>query len=195
MSRIMMALLSASGLVLAATAVQAAPSQQSTDTYNAARTSAEAQYKADKTACDSQKDNAKDICVAEAKGKENIAKADAKAVHENTPKTREAARVAHAQATYDVAKEKCDDLSGNAKDVCVKEAKAGLVRGKADAKVDRVAADTRNDGAAKRADARDDAAKDKRNADYKVAVEKCDVLAGGAKDACVGNAKVQYGKT
>ena len=36
---------------------------------------------------------------------------------------------------------------------------------------------------------------DKRDANYKVAIEKCDALAGAAKDACVSNAKAQYGKT
>jgi hypothetical protein len=139
--------------------------------------------------------NAKDICVAEAKGKEGIAKAEADAAYENTPKARETARVALAQANHDVAIEKCDDLAGNRKDVCVKEASAGLVKGKADAKVDRVTADTRQDAAAKQADASKEANADKRDAEYKVAVEKCDALAGPAKDACVGNAKVQYGKS
>ena len=71
---------------------------------------------------------------------------------------------------------------------------AGLVKGKADAKVDRVAADTRQDASVKQADARKDANADKRDADYKVAIEKCDALAGSAKDACISNAKVQYGK-
>ena len=97
--------------------------------------------------------NAKDICVAEAKGKNDIARAEAAVAYENTPKTRENARVAHARAAYDVSMEKCDDLAGNHKDVCVKEAKAALVRGKADAKVDRVAGDTRKDASAKQADA------------------------------------------
>ena len=105
------------------------------------------------------------------------------------------ARIAHAQAYYDVAIEKCDDLAGNPKDVCVKEAKAALVKGKADAKVDRVVADTRQDAAAKQADARKEATEDKRNAEYKVAIEKCDALAGAAKDACVSNAKAQFGKS
>jgi hypothetical protein len=77
----------------------------------------------------------------------------------------------------------------------VKEAKAAQVKGKADAKVDRVAADTRIDGAEKRSDARQDAAADKRTADYKVAIEKCDALAGAAKDSCVASAKSQYGKS
>src|SRR4029434_8957930 len=122
-------------------------------------------------------------------------KADAEAAYKNTAKARENARVAHAQANYDVAKEKCDDLAGNGKDVCVAEAKAALVKGKADAKVDRVASDTRQDAAAKQATVSKEASADKRDAEYKVAIEKCDALAGAAKDTCVSNAKTQYGKS
>jgi hypothetical protein len=44
---------------------------------------------------------------------------------------------------YDVAKEKCDDLSGNAKDVCVKDAKAAQAKAKAEAKDDRADASVR----------------------------------------------------
>ena len=72
---------------------------------------------------------------------------------------------------------------------------AALVKAKADAHVDRVAADTRQEAATKQAEARKDATADKREAEYKVAIEKCDALAGPAKDSCVGNAKVQYGKS
>ena len=42
-----------------------------------------------------------------------------------------------------------------------------------------------------RADARDD----KRDADYKVAIEKCEALAGDAKSSCVMQAKAMAGKT
>jgi hypothetical protein len=166
----------------------------SNDSYVMAKKNADAQYKIDKDACSSLAGNAKDICVAEAKGRSSVAKAEAEAAYKNTPKTREDARIALAQANYDVTIEKCDDLAGNRKDVCVKEAQAELVRGKADAKVDRVTADTTQDAATKQAEARKDASTDKRDADYKVAIEKCDALAGPAKDACVSNAKVQYGK-
>ena len=134
-------------------------------------------------------------CVAEAKGKENVAKAEAEAAYEGTPKSREHARIAHAEASYQVSIEKCDDQAGNLKDVCVKEAKAALVKGKANAKVDRVTADTRQDAAVKQADARNEANADKRDADYVVAIEKCDALAGPSKDACVSSAKVQFGKS
>jgi hypothetical protein len=167
----------------------------SKDAYDTAVRNADAQYKIDKDACASRSGNAKDICLAEANGKEKVAKADADAAYKNTPAAREAARVTRAEATYGVAKENCDDLAGNTKDVCVKEADAALVKAKADAKVDRVAADTRQDAATKQTDARKEANADKRDADYKVAIEKCDAFAGPAKDACVGNAKAQFGKS
>ena len=156
---------------------------------------AETQYKMDKDACSSRSGNAKDICLAEAGGKEKVAKADAEAGYKNTPKAREDARVTRTEATYNVAKEKCDELSGNTKDVCVKEADAVLVKAKADAKVERVTADSHQDAATKQADARREANAEKRNAEYKVAIEKCDAFAGPTKNACISNAKVQYGKS
>ena len=191
-SKLMVALFAAAGLAMAG---GVSAQTMTKDAHAAAIKSASAQYKQDKAACDGLKGNAKDICVEEAKGKEKIAKAEADAAYENTPKKRESARVAHADAAYNVAKEKCDDLTGNDKDVCVKQAKAMHVKATADAKVDRVAADSTNKAVEKTAAAKKDAMEDKRDADYKVAVEKCDSLAGGAKDTCVKDAKMRYGKS
>jgi len=191
-SNLVMAMLAAAGLCVAGgTQAQA----MSKDARDMAIKNAESQYKMDKATCDALSGNAKDICVEEAKGKEKVAKADAEAAFQNTPKARENAREARADANYEVAKEKCDDLAGNAKDVCVKEASAVLTKAKADAKVDRVAADTRKDSADKTAEAQREAATDKRDADYKVAIEKCDAYSGAAKDTCVRDAKVRFGKT
>jgi hypothetical protein len=201
MSKLMIALFVTAGLGFAGTGVaqmnspMASSAPMSNASYTQAVKDADAQYKIDKDACSSLSGNAKDICVAEAKGKASVAKAEAEAAYKHTPKARENARIAHAQANYNVAIEKCDDLAGNRKDVCVKEAKAELVKGKANAKVDRVAADTSHEAATKQAEARKDASADKRDAEYKVAIEKCDALAGSAKDACVSNAKVQFGKS
>ncbi len=192
LSKLTIALMSAAALGLSGTALAQTMSK---DAHDTAIKNAEAQYKVDKANCDGMSGNAKDVCVEEAKGKEKVAKADADAALQNTPKAREEARLARADATYSVAKEKCDDLAGNNKDVCVKEANAAHVKAKADAKVDRVAADTRKDANEKLSDARKEAATDKRNADYKVAVEKCDALAGSAKDSCVRDAKMHYGKS
>ena len=206
MSKLMIALFMTAGLGVVGCAAQpnapmtatkpmAAATPISKDAYDMAVRNADAQYKVDKDACSPRSGNAKDICLAEANGKEKVAKANAEAAYKATPKAREDARVARAEATYNVAKEKCDDVSGNAKDVCVKEADAALVRAKADAKVDRVAADTQQDSTAKQADARQQAERDKRDADYKVAIEKCDASAGPAKNTCISNAKLQYGKS
>ncbi|MCC7326147.1 MAG: hypothetical protein IT521_05015 [Burkholderiales bacterium] len=190
--RLTMALFAAAGLCVAGSASAQAMSKHDRDM---AIKSAEAQYRTDKAACDRLNGNAKDICQEEAKGREKVAKADAEAAHDNTPKAREKARDARADADYEVAKEKCDDLSGNAKDVCVKEAKARRVQAKADAKADRVAADQKRESSSAIAEAKRDAAEDKRDASYKVAVEKCDSLSGAAKDTCVRNAKAKFGKT
>jgi len=203
MSKLMIMLLAAAGLTLAGCATERQASTAdaravapiSKDAYDTAVRNAEARYKADKDACSSRSGNAKDICLAEASGREKVAKADAEAAYKNTPKAREDARDARAEAAYNVAKEKCDELSGNAKDVCVKEADAKKVRARADAKVEAVAADTRDDSAAKQAESRRKAEADKRDADYKVAVEKCDSLSGAAKNTCVEDAKLRYGKS
>ena len=201
MSKLMIMLLVSAGLAVAGCAAQrsAADDSLSTpiskDTYDAAVKNAENQYKADKDACASRSGNAKDMCLAEASGREKTAKANAEARYKNTPKAREDARVARAEAAHSADKERCDELSGNAKDVCLKEANARLVRAKADAKVEEVAAGTREDSVAKQAEARRKAEQDKRDADYKVAVEKCDSLSGSAKDTCVSDAKLRYGKS
>jgi len=205
MSRLMIALMLGAGVAVAAPAVAQmtspmAPHASMTmpmtkDGHAMAKKHAGMQYRIDKEACASLGGNTRDICMTEAKGNEKIALADADAAYANTPKARQTARTVHAQAAHDVAVEKCDDLAGNAKDVCVKEADALLVKGKADAKVDRVAADANHDAAVKNSEVRKEANADKRDADFNVAIEKCDALAGAAKDACVGTAKAQYGKS
>ena len=195
MSKLMISLLAAAGIAFAGTAGAADNKTMSRDAYKAQENRVEAQYKADKERCSSLTGNAKDVCQAEAKGNEKVAKAQLEADYKNTDKARNDARVAKADADYDVAKEKCDDLSGNQKDVCVKEAKAAHAKAKADAKVAKVDHKVSANSAEKRADVRKEAREDTRDAQYKVAIEKCDVMSGAAKDQCVKDAKVHYGKT
>ncbi len=201
MSKLFISLIAMTGLGIAGSAAaqsypaSAGASPLSEDGYKSAKKDADTQYGIDKSGCGSLNANAKDICLAQAKGKHEVAKADAEVAYKNTAKHREEARVARAEAAYKVSIEKCDDLAGNPKDVCVKEAKAALVAGKAEAKVDRVAADARKDGAEKRSEARAEANEDTKNAQYKVAVEKCDKFSGDAKTVCLQNAKTDFGKS
>ena len=163
------------------------------DEYKTQKSQISADYKVAKDKCGSLKANAKDICVSEAKGIEKVAKAELEARYEPTPRHDEKVGLARADAAYDTAKEKCDDFAGNAKDVCVKDAKVAYVKAKDDAKIARVATDTSNTKAKKMNDVKKDANDDRRDAEYKAAKERCDVLAGAVKDTCVGDAKVKYG--
>ena len=147
--------------------------------YKAAKDRAAADYKQAKAQCDTMSGNAKDVCVAEAKAHEKKAKAEAEAHYKNSDKAIRDARIAAAEADYDVAK----TMSGNEKDVCIKDAKAAETRVKADAKANQKVAAVRND-----------AAEDKRDADYKAAVERCDSMSGAAKDKCVSDTKARFGK-
>lgn len=173
--------------------------------YQAGKDKIAAEYKSSKANCDSFSGNPKDICVAEVKGREKIAKAELELNYKPSPKARYKLSVAKAEADYAVANERCDDLAGNAQDVCVKEAKAVATAAKADAKAqmkttnaniraNEKSSEARNEANEKTFDARKNAAADKADAGYAVAIEKCDVYAGEAKDHCVNQAKVNYGK-
>lgn len=169
--------------LLALPLAQAATSMSKVD-YRDAKSRISADYKTDKAGCAALSANAKDVCIQEAKAKEKVARAELEYGYTGKVGDRNKVAEVKAKSTYAVAKEKCDDQAGNAKDVCVKEAKAIEIKALADAKL------TKDTG-----DARTDAAADKNNADYKVAIEKCDALMGDAKTSCVNAAKTRFGKS
>lgn len=151
--------------------------------YDAGKGRVSSEYKAEKAACASFSGNQKDVCQERAKGKEKVARAELDYNLTGSVKDAKALAVAKADADYAVAKEMCDDKAGNAKDVCVAEAKATHTKALADVKlVEKVGA------------ARKDAVDDKLDANYKVAAEKCEALAGDAKAACISDAKLRFNK-
>ncbi len=174
----------AASLALFATTGAFAAGTMSKADMTSAKDRISADYKAEKSMCAKFSANEKDVCMAQAKGKEKVARAEL--TYKDTGMENDANKlgVAKADATYAVAKEMCDDKSGNVKDVCVAEAKSTHVKALADAKMSK-----------KVGEARKDSAEDKRDADYKVAAEKCDSLAGEAKTACVSAAKARFNKT
>jgi hypothetical protein len=151
--------------------------------YQTAKARISADYKTDKSACASRAGNAKDICVEEAKAREKVARAELEYGYSAKPADQTKVMVAKAESTYAVAKERCDDKAGNMKAVCVKEAKAVETKALADARMGKQIGE-----AAK------EASDDKRNADYSVAAQKCDALAGDAKTDCNAAAKAKFGK-
>jgi hypothetical protein len=166
-------LLAAALLPLGATA-----SNLSKVDYNAAKTRAGAEYKAGQALCADLKNNAKDICSIQAKSKQKVALAEAEFSYTGKATDGSKLSVVTAEAAYAVAKEKCDDLAGNDKDVCQKQAKADETKALAAAKLGKQVAA-----------ARTDAADDVLDANYQLAVEKCDSLAGDAKSRCAAAAR------
>lgn len=165
--------------------------------HQAAKDQISADYKAAKAHCSTLKSNARDVCEKEARGHEKVAAAELDYRADASERNRFKVAKLKADAAYEVAREKCDDLSGNAKDVCVKDAKAAHVKALEAAKVADVRSETNvtpEQKAADLSDAKKDAAQNVRKAEYKAAVERCDSLAGAAKDACVANAKRTYGE-
>ncbi len=152
-----------------------------------------ADFKAAKQACDGRSGNAKDICMAQAKGNEKVAKAEFDARDKGTAKARQEFLLAKAEANHDVAKARCDDLAGNAKSVCQKDAQATFTKAKADATLERKVNDANITAAEKISDAQNQALNAKRDADFKAERERCNSLAGSAKDRCVNDAKARFG--
>lgn len=162
--------------------VQAAdPAPISNEVYKLAKDDLDQHYDREKKACDALSGNAKDICQEEAKGAEKVAQARLKAQHTGKQSDKDDAVKASIEARHNVAKERCDDVQGNQKDVCVKQAKADRDKAMASLKA-------RQDIQ----EARDEAAEKKRDADYKVARERCDTMSGSAKDACQASAKARF---
>ena len=162
-------------------------------------------YKSDKASCDALSGNPKDICEADAKGREKVSLAELEATYKPSSETNYQLRVAKAEADYAVAKERCDDLAGNEKDVCVKKAEAAETTAKADAEAqmktseanataNEKTGEARSDASSESADARKDATEQKLDAQYEVAKEKCDTFSDDAKDRCLDEAKARFEK-
>jgi len=151
--------------------------------YDQAHAAAKAEQQAAEKRCATLAGNARDVCKAEANLARVQADADAEITYKDSVKTRHAAADAVAKAQYELARERCDDKGGNLKDVCVEQAKAALAKAQADGRAYE-----------KSADANAEADKVKRDADYKVELEKCDQFAGDPKAACVNRAKATFGK-
>ena len=169
----------AAALSLCAGMAQAANFSKSV--YDGAKDDIKKTYKVEKDACDKLSGNAKDICVKEAKGREDVALAQLEYNYSGNAKDEAKLIEKRYQPRYEVAKERCEDRTGDGKDVCEREAKTAYEKAKAELKMNK-----------KVAAAVDDAEDARVKADYKLASEKCCTLSGDAKDVCVNSAKARY---
>jgi hypothetical protein len=168
-------------LALAGAVAQAANFSKSS--YDNAKADIKATYKAERENCGALAGNAKDICVEQAKGRESVALAQLEYNYTGKSADEQKLYAVRADTRYELAKERCDDLGGDAKDVCLRQARSEHEKAQADIKL-----------AKKVTSAIDEADQARMKADYKLAIEKCAQLAGDAKDSCVAGAKARYGE-
>jgi hyperosmotically inducible protein len=135
-------------LVLAgATSVSfAATPKNDTVAYKTAADHAEASYKSAKAACDAQSGNAKDICEEQAKLDRAQAELVATTKFKTDKNSLEKARIAVADARYELDEEKCDAMTGASKDSCKSSAKSMQTAAINDAKAGKQAADVAQTG-------------------------------------------------
>jgi hypothetical protein len=176
----------AAALITAALALAGATAQAanfSKASYDSAKADIKATYKAERENCGALAGNAKDICVEQAKGREAVALAQLEYNYTGKAADEQKLYAVRADTRYELAKERCDSLGGDNKDVCLRQARTEHEKAQADIKLAKNV--TR---------AIDEADQARMKADYKLAVEKCSQLAGDAKDACVATAKSRYGE-
>ncbi len=166
----------------------------SKENYEKANSEADVTFETAKRNCESFSGNAQDICVSEAKGAHSVARANAEANYRGTEHARFKAAKSKVEAVYQIAIERCDDLSGNKKDICRQEAKAEKTKGYEAAKLASKNAEATTEFMDTKKEAKEQAGQSMRDADYKVAIEKCDQFSGRTKEQCIQDAKNKFGK-
>jgi len=149
---------------------------------------AQAAYRLEWSSCRKLQGNARDVCKVQARGNFDVAKAQVEARYKASPANEDGVKLARAEAAWRLAGEKCEDLRGNAQDVCKADAKAVWVAARSEIRLSRASADKglySRTAVHERKEARDDTA----DALYAAAKERCDALSGDAKAGCVSDAK------
>lgn len=159
------------------------PAPDAKTVHQQALDAAETAYDAAKLRCDALAGIPHEICVADARAVRVRAEEEANAAYTNTLAAYTKARMRIASAYYERDKTRCGAAVGNDREVCLRQAKATLVATQADARADR-----------KAIEARLDAQDAKIDAEYRVALQKCDAYAGDVKEGCVSTARTAYGK-
>lgn len=89
---------------------------------------------------------------------------------------------------HEAEKRRCNDLSGDEKDLCEKQADANRDAEQADS-------EPRAERPADPVDAFRDANKEKKEAQYNAEKRKCEAISGDAQNRCMDELKARYGRT
>jgi hypothetical protein len=192
-------------IILLAFAIRATPQSMPIDLYRSTKYGIVAEFDSSVAACSSLSNVARNLCKALARRQYIVAMAVLEASYKPSPEARYKARINIADADYLVAQRLCDNKSGGARNLCLREARGAQMAAKADAiemdensnayRAARNKADarqfTREDE--ERAEARKDSAFEKRNTEFEISKERCDPLTDRFKVACAEESKRRLG--
>jgi hypothetical protein len=165
----------------------------SRDAYRAQKQRIEAEYDATQARCRPFDRSARNVCNEQARGARDIAVAELQMQFKPTADNDEKVRLARAEAVYAVSLERCKPMEGNAREVCRKDAKAVYAGARAEAKLQKevVAQSLHSDRVLRE---RSDAAERQNEAQFAAARERCEMLPGEGREACLADARRRFNR-
>lgn len=165
----------------------------SKDELKANKVRIEEQYEQAQTRCKHVEGHARELCNEQARGERDVQAAELQMRAEPTPANEQKLRLAKAEASYSLALVKCKAILGSARSVCRDDARAVFESAKAGARLQQeVVAQTLNSAN----HVRERAAQADRiaQAQFNAARERCEMLPGEARTACLNDAQQRFGR-
>ncbi|HEY0824602.1 MAG TPA: hypothetical protein VGD76_12500 [Ramlibacter sp.] len=162
------------------------------DEIKANRIRIEEQYVQAQARCKRVEGHARELCNVKARAERDIQAAELRMRSEPTPENDRKLRLAKAEGAYAVALVNCKSILGEARRVCRDDATAVFESARAEANQPReVVAGLRAEQAS-----RERAAQAERvaQAQFNAALERCEMLPGEARTACLGDARQRFGR-
>jgi hypothetical protein len=153
----------------------------------------EEQYDHAQTRCRRVQGHARELCNEHARGERDIEVAELELRAHPTADNDQKLRVARAEAAYSTSLVKCKDMDGQARVVCRDDARRTFNDAKAEAKLQREVADQtlRADNSVRERTAE---AERVAQAQFNAARERCEMLPGEGRAACIADAKKRFGR-
>ncbi|NNU42656.1 hypothetical protein [Ramlibacter montanisoli] len=178
---------------LACSAAASAAPLLGKDELKANKVRIEAQYDQAQIRCKHVEGHARELCNEQARGERDVQAAELQLRAEPTPANGQKLRLAKAEAAYAQALVKCKAILGAARSVCREDARAVFESAKAEAKLQQeVVAQALNS----ENQVRERAAQADRiaQAQFTAARERCEMLPGEARAACLTDARQRFGR-
>ena len=164
--------------------------------YKVSAATAEANYAIAKEKCDDLAGNAKSACRKDAKAAEMSAKSDARMSMKPVGNSDNAYRTPGSRdAGLAMATDKCDALSGDEKKTCMSDARAHSGAAASANTRSKMSANAEMNGMQTNSDMRAANKPGKSDAEMAVAKQKCDALPGDAKNNCMTDLMLRFGRS